>query len=199
MIKSALYWNCNIKNYYVALWNAKFQTVVSRSILVTLLCCGSLLIWLDSLHKDLFIKNRTRTVVTLVLFWFDFLWISLYHISLFQQQQFPTLQTTPVCLRRSISAIALRCVALVLFGAFQDQFSTERTVFQRQLECDCRPVGTLLYRKFLSKILSNCSRTSRKLVILRSYNKFWKDFQKVLSQKAWIWLDILCLRRIYSN
>ena len=50
MIKSALYWNCNIKNYYVALWNAKFQTVVSRSILVTLLCCGSLLIWLDSLH-----------------------------------------------------------------------------------------------------------------------------------------------------
>ena len=29
-------------------------------------------------NKDWFIKNRTRTVVTLVLFWFDFLWISLY-------------------------------------------------------------------------------------------------------------------------
>ena len=27
--------------------------------------------------KDLFIKNRTQTVVTLVLFGFDFLWISL--------------------------------------------------------------------------------------------------------------------------
>ena len=26
----------------------------------------------------LFIKNRTRTLVTLVLLWFDFLWISLY-------------------------------------------------------------------------------------------------------------------------
>ena len=26
--------------------------------------------------------------------------------------------------------------------------------------------------------------------------KFWKGFQKELSQKAWIWLDILCLRRI---
>ena len=139
---------------------------MSRSILVTILCCG-----------------RFFT----------------YHIYLFQQQQFPTLQIKPACLRRSNSAIALRRMALVLFGAFQDQFSTERTVFQRQLECDCRPVGTLLYRKFLSKILSNCSRTSRKLVILRSYNKFWKDFQKVLSQKAWIWLDILCLRRIYSN
>ena len=28
--------------------------------------------------KDLFIKNQTRTVVTLLLFWFDFLWRSLY-------------------------------------------------------------------------------------------------------------------------
>ena len=29
--------------------------------------------------KDLFIKNRTRTVLKLLLFWFDFLWISLYN------------------------------------------------------------------------------------------------------------------------
>ena len=28
--------------------------------------------------KDLFIKNRIRTVEILVLFWFNFLWISLY-------------------------------------------------------------------------------------------------------------------------
>ena len=27
--------------------------------------------------KDLFIKNRTRAVVFLLLFWFEFLWISL--------------------------------------------------------------------------------------------------------------------------
>ena len=31
-----------------------------------------------TVYKDLFIKNQTRTVVTLLLFWFDFLWISLY-------------------------------------------------------------------------------------------------------------------------
>ena len=30
------------------------------------------------LYKDFFIKNRTRTVVTLLLLWFEFLWISLY-------------------------------------------------------------------------------------------------------------------------
>ena len=30
------------------------------------------------LYKVLFIKIRTRTVVKLLLFWFDFLWISLY-------------------------------------------------------------------------------------------------------------------------
>ena len=29
-------------------------------------------------NKDLFIKNRPRPVVTLVMFWFDFLWISVY-------------------------------------------------------------------------------------------------------------------------
>ena len=29
-------------------------------------------------HKDLFIKNWTRTVLPLLLFWFKFLWISLY-------------------------------------------------------------------------------------------------------------------------
>ena len=38
--------------------------------------------WLQPLNnmpdKDLFIKIRTRTVVTLLLFWFEFLWISLY-------------------------------------------------------------------------------------------------------------------------
>ena len=31
-----------------------------------------------SSYKDLFIKIRTRTVVKLLLFWFEFLWISLY-------------------------------------------------------------------------------------------------------------------------
>ena len=35
--------------------------------------------------------------------------------------------------------------------------------------------------------------------ILQHYLNNRKDFQKVLSQKAWIWLDILCLRRIYPN
>ena len=31
-----------------------------------------------AVHKDWFIKIRTRTVVKLLLFWFEFLWISLY-------------------------------------------------------------------------------------------------------------------------
>jgi hypothetical protein len=35
---------------------------------------------IDESSKDLFIKNWTRTVVTLLLFWFEFLWISLYFI-----------------------------------------------------------------------------------------------------------------------
>ena len=37
------------------------------------------ILWYHSwVYKDLFIKIRTRTIVKLLLFWFDFLWISLY-------------------------------------------------------------------------------------------------------------------------
>ena len=36
------------------------------------------ILWIAFTNKDLFIKNRTRRVVTLALFLFDFLWISLY-------------------------------------------------------------------------------------------------------------------------
>ena len=39
--------------------------------------------------KDLFIKNRSRTVVTLVLFYFDFLWVSLYFTLVPKVKLFP--------------------------------------------------------------------------------------------------------------
>ena len=71
--KRAKNWICTWESHQSALgWNQFLRL----HIMIFLL--KSILIFLPLrfhgiLHKDLFMKNRTRTVVTLVLFWFDFL------------------------------------------------------------------------------------------------------------------------------